>query len=395
MKVNISNWLYENIDLFSSNDRINLLRKEDWKAIRIKPKQIENLPKGTWLLDNECVVQTEGSELEPSPSPRLVTRAKDIRRIPSSTAVQTLVDRPTEATGAGSRIAVIDTGLTAKTDQWRHQTPKREKVRGLTVRDWHGHGTHVASLAAGAPVESPYGFLTGIAPDAEIVSIKAFNPAGWTSTKSVLEGMKAAVELECDIINISSGSIQYDGIHADAEHDFIAEHQDDHIFVAAAGNTAREWGITQPAVSPHSIAVSSVSLSDNGLSYFSATGPQGEYYQYRPEEYEEMYSQYGDDLIKPDVVAPGGGRKERGRRPIEVITSSMSGWYEGYYDARYDSYGGAQGTSQAAPLVSGLVALLREEGLVGTGADFKRTLAGSATKNPDIGYGLPTLSRFG
>ena len=79
-----------------------------------------------------------------------------------------------------------------------------------------------------------------------------------------------------------------------------------------------------------------------------------------------MYDQYGDDLIKPDVVAPGGGRKERGRRPIEVITSSMSGWYEGYYDARYDSYGGAQGTSQAAPLVSGLVALLREEGLAVT-----------------------------
>ena len=395
MKANISEWLYENIGLYGENEKIELLRKEDWHALSTKPKNLERLPSGTWLLNNQCVIQTEGFELEPSPAPRLVTRPKDIQRIPSSTPVKTLVDRATDATGEGSRIGIIDTGLTPKTKQWRLQEPHRTKVRGFTVKDWHGHGTHISSLAAGAPLESPYGFLTGIAPGAEIVSIKAFNPAGWTSTKSILEGMQVAVDLECDIINISSGSIQYDGLHADAEHEFMAEHQDEHIFVAAAGNTAREWGITEPAVSPHSIAVGSLSLLDNALSYFSATGPQGQYYEERPEEYEEAYRTYGEDLIKPDVVAPGGGRSERGRRPIEVITSSMSGWYEGYYDARYDNFGGAQGTSQAVPLVSGLVALLREEGLVRTGADFKQALARSATKQPDIGYGLPTLSRFG
>jgi subtilisin family serine protease len=390
MGVKLSQWLEENLPFMDDSQKIDLLRRGDLVALKIRPSQIHSLPSGNYTVNSEYRLQVEGSETEPYPEPTLFGRRRTITYVPSSDIVNLMVDRATEATGAGVRVGIIDTGLTLGGPQWRHTSPERHRVKGLTDRDWHGHGTHIASLVGGAPASTDYGLLTGIAPGVDIVSIKAFNPAGTSDTVSLLKAMRKAVELECDIVNISSGSQQMDDIDNMEEHKLIKDNQ--HIiFVCAAGNGGETWSISSPGSSPYALSIGSVSFNDGELSYFSAYGPSGEWYRERPDEYEEDSTKYGQDFHKPDFVAPGGGRAERGMRPIEVITSSGGGWYGAYYDGRRDGFMSAQGTSQSAPIVSGIIALLMEEGKVSTASDVRGYFN---SKREGWGYGVPLLSKF-
>lgn len=388
--VNISQWLEDNLPFMDDSKEIDLLRREDLVAFRSRPSNIDKLPEGSYTVNSQYKIQVEGSETEPYPEPIMFPNKKTITYIPSSDIVELMVDRHTEATGAGIKVGIIDTGLTLSGPQWRHTNPERHRVKGYTNRDWHGHGTHVSSLVGGAPADTEYGLLSGIAPGVEIVSIKAFNPAGTSDSEGILRGMKKAIELECDIVNISSGSEQVDDVDNMEEHKLMKENPNV-IFVCAAGNGGETWAVTAPGCSPYAISVGSVSFNDADLSYFSNLGPQGEWYRERQDAYIEDLNKYGQDFEKPDFVAPGGGRAERGMRPIEVITSSGGGWYGAYYDGRRDGFMSAQGTSQAAPMVTGIIALLMEEGKVKTAADVRKYFH---SKREGWGYGLPLLSKF-
>lgn len=385
-----SSWLLENIEKFDG--AIPLFERSSYKPFVVKAQDLATLPEGIYQYDARQFIHIYGTESEPLPGFQLNTREQSITRIPSSAVVAEMIDCPTDLTGEGVRVAVIDTGVVSKTPQFQHKPPEAHRVRGFTNRDFMGHGTHTCTLVGGNAYQTEYGILEGIAPGAQIVSIKAFNPVGVSATYYILKAMHKAVELGCHIINISSGGRQVDAVDELAEHQFMAAHPEQ-IFVCSAGNAGDEWGIATPAVSPAAITVGSLSMLDNDLSHFSSRGPQGEWYMENEDIYNEDLAIYGDDLLKPDCVAPGGGRSVRGERPIEVITSSMHGWFEGFYDGKYDGIGGAQGTSQSAPFVSGLIALLLEARVIKTAADFKRKLA-TRRKDINIGYGLPVLSRF-
>lgn len=333
-----------------------------------------------------------GTLTEKLPQPQKADANQRIKYIPSGQIVNFLVDTDVDLTGKGLRVAVIDTGMSNKSNQWR-RLPERDKVMGFTANDWHGHGTHIGTLIGGAPMDSEYGVLSGVAPEVELISIKAYNYAGMSNTLNLLEAMELAIEYDCDIINISSGGKPNTRVDYLLENKLISQNSD-RFWVCAAGNSGNEWGISTPAVCPDTIAVGSVSMIDSEVSHFSAIGPQGRWYEHNQEEYENDLETYGDLLIKPDVVAPGGGRAEKGNMPVELITSSMRGWFEGIYDADYDGIGSAQGTSQAAPFVSGLIALLLEGNVISTPTDFKNILASQREKRADVGWGIPFFSRF-
>src|SRR5690606_2794348 len=65
--------------------------------------------------------------------------------------------------------------------------------------DDHGHGTHVAGLAAGT--------VSGIAPRAKIMPIKVLNSSGKGDIGSIAAGILYALDNGADIVNLSLGGM--------------------------------------------------------------------------------------------------------------------------------------------------------------------------------------------
>lgn len=82
----------------------------------------------------------------------------------------------------------------------RHHVPLasgRDPLPTETVVDSTGHGTAVASVAAAAPHQTPYGFLSGVAPKAWLGLYTA------TSGISIVKSLDTAVEDGMDVVNLS------------------------------------------------------------------------------------------------------------------------------------------------------------------------------------------------
>ncbi|KAH7363774.1 peptidase S8/S53 domain-containing protein [Rhexocercosporidium sp. MPI-PUGE-AT-0058] len=130
--------------------------------------------------------------------------------------------------GAGVKIAIIDSGI-----DYRHPSlgggfgPGHKVIGGYDfVGDWYagapwippvedddplascldgGHGTHVAGIIG---MQDPEGFgfgLTGVAPDAEILSYRVFSCAGAATTEGIMRALQRAGDDGADVINMSLG----------------------------------------------------------------------------------------------------------------------------------------------------------------------------------------------
>ncbi|REJ78627.1 MAG: serine protease [Acidobacteria bacterium] len=108
-----------------------------------------------------------------------------------------------ECTGKGVSVAIIDSGIdTTHPDlEGKVRSSYEASKEGPRVvfnetdsGDSAGHGTACAGIVA------------GIAPDAEIHSIKVLGSAGIGDGDSFLAGLEFAVKLECKIINLSLGT---------------------------------------------------------------------------------------------------------------------------------------------------------------------------------------------
>jgi intein/homing endonuclease len=132
-----------------------------------------------------------------------------------------------------------------------------------------------------------------------------------------------------------------------------------------------------------------------GIIVHNSRGPQGAWYKDKPDELNKAVEAYGEDALKPDCSAPGGGRAEKGAKPDELIYSGCIGWFDGFYDLLADGFEAMKGTSMATPHVAGLVALLVEGGVVKTAADVKEVLRLKGhPKTVEDGYGLIKMSMF-
>lgn len=139
-------------------------------------------------------------------------------------------------TGAGVSIAVLDTGFFL-------QHPDSSMSGGYSVfaddpwsNDHSGHGTHIAGIIS-AQRGSTY---QGIAPDTEVFGIKIYheddvNEEGAVSTdvRSVIKGIQHAIDLDVDIIVISSGLSQDD---AELYEIIKTAHDQGIMIIAASGN---------------------------------------------------------------------------------------------------------------------------------------------------------------
>ncbi|TGD74124.1 alkaline serine protease [Mangrovimicrobium sediminis] len=261
--------------------------------------------------------------------------------------------------GSGVTVAVLDSGLWEHADlaldtAGKTRVPVRyDAIAGKEVDeafDESGHGTHLASaIANSSPTVrqgAKVGGYRGIAPDARIIPIKAFNEAGQGSMLDIVRGIQWAVDnrerYDIRILNLSFSARPRWPYFLDPINQAVMQAWASGIVViAAAGNEGPEpMSVGSPGNTPYIITVGAITdswtpldRSDDYIPDFSSRGPT-------PEAH-----------IKPDLVAPGGHITGR-IRPQSSLTLEHP-----EYALDADTFV-LTGSSQAAAVVSGLVALL-------------------------------------
>ena len=134
------------------------------------------------------------------------------------------------ATGAGIRIAILDTGYT-KHEAGPEPIHSRSFIRGQGIRDGNGHGTHVAGTALGR--KSSDGTPIGVAPGADLIVGKVLSDQGSGGSDGIAAGIRWATEVGADVISMSLGGGGPDGATNAAIADAISKGI---IVNAAAGN---------------------------------------------------------------------------------------------------------------------------------------------------------------
>ena len=120
----------------------------------------------------------------------------------------------------------------------------------------HDHGTAIAGLIAA------HGKLMGAAPDAQILAVRAFDPAGASAegtTFNILKGLDWAAANGARVINMSFAGPADPDIHRSLE----AAHKKGIVLIAAAGNAGAVSPPLYPAADANVIAVSATDAEDH------------------------------------------------------------------------------------------------------------------------------------
>ena len=193
--------------------------------------------------------------------------------------------------------------------------------------DLNGHGTHVAGIAA-AVSHNGIG-VAGMDWQARIMPIRVLDAEGGGYMDTLAEGIFWAYSHGAEVLNISSGGPYFSFSVLDAVN---AARTAGSLVVASMGNDNSSTPV-YPAAYGSVLAVSATRHNDTRAGY----------------------SNYGDHC---DVAAPGGNMSAY--QDPNGIYSTMPTYpvYMTTQDNYWTNYDYVQGTSQAAPYVAGLAALI-------------------------------------
>ncbi len=224
----------------------------------------------------------------------------------SALAMIRVPEAQTVASGSGTVVAVIDTGIEAGHpvlgnisggyDFVDSDSDPSETGSGVG----YGHGTMVAGL------------INLVAPGASIMPIRAFGPDGRGTTVNIAKAIRYAAQRGANVINLSFGTTMQPQAIRGAVNFAIRQA----ILVTSAGNDSTDAPIPYPALVPEAVTVAATDLRD----------------------YKAALSNYGSSV---DVCAPGVG----------LISAYPGG-----------GFAIGNGTSFSAALVSGTVALAISNG---------------------------------
>ncbi|AFK87593.1 MULTISPECIES: S8 family peptidase [Thermoanaerobacterium] len=321
----------------------------------------------------------------------IIAKNKGIKFIAEDSTVKTQLNIATQEiksreandhgyTGKGVTIAFLDTGI------YPHPDFTKPKNRIIAFHDIvngkkspyddNGHGTHVAGDAASSGYLSD-GKYKGVAPEANIVSVKVLDSRGSGSTSDILSGMQWILDnkdkYNIRIVSLSIGETPSLPPFLDPLVKGVDRlWRSGLVVVVAAGNSGPSMNsITSPGNSMNVITVGAVDdkrtvdTSDDEIANFSGRGSAF--------------------LPKPDVVAPG----------VKIVSAASGNVPIGTDDniLLNKSYRTASGTSMATPIVAGAAALLLEKNPSLTNYQIKNILK-STTTNVDHyryysqGYGM-------
>ena len=225
-------------------------------------------------------------------------------------------------------------------------------------QDYHGHGTHVAGIAAA--LDNDIGSI-GVAPGATLWSFKVLQADGTGTTGMLLAGIDAVASkaAEIEVANMSLGFVG----QSDAIDDAIANATDAGVtFVVAAGNDAVDASQFSPANGPDVVTVSAIADFDGLPGGLGAGTCRADV-----DDTLADFSNFGPEV---EIAAPG--------------VCIFSTWLD-------DGYNTLSGTSMASPFVAGAVArLIAESGLpTNSRSDVE------AIKSAVIGAGVAQTSACG
>jgi len=167
--------------------------------------------------------------------------------------------------GQGVTLAILDTGVlpdaTFGTGRLRTLDIGLGTVAGRREDD--GHGTAVAALAAGSSSDAP-----GVAPSANILSIRVTDATSTSDTFTIAQAIVAAVDAGAKVINVSLGGYSTSATLT-AAIGYAVERGS--IIVAAAGNDQAAQ-LVWPAADPRVISVGAVDGAGQQVT-FSNSGP--------------------------------------------------------------------------------------------------------------------------
>jgi subtilisin family serine protease len=251
-------------------------------------------------------------------------------------------------TGAGIRVAVLDTGICYYHPDLVDNIDfdaSATFVPGTTdFLDDEGHGTFTSGIIAAE--DNAYGCI-GVAPDATIISVKVLDDTGSGAFSWIIDGIYHAANNNADIINLSLGGfIKLSGEPPDYTSEeawellwttakaIIYAKLKGSLVVCAAGNEAIDLDHNEDWV---------LLPGEAGGITISATGPIG------LENFDNpaSYTNYGKWSIF--IAAPGGDSQ---------LYPEDGWWYDMVFSTFVDGWGWASGTSAAAPMVSGVAALV-------------------------------------
>ncbi|MFS8101873.1 S8 family serine peptidase [Lentzea alba] len=250
--------------------------------------------------------------------------------------------------GTGVKIAVLDTGVdNTHPDLATQEIAEKNFTDSPDNSDRVGHGTHVASIAAGTGVKSG-GKFKGVAPGARILDGKVLGDDGSGYESGILAGIEWAVEQQADVVNMSLGG--EDSPLLDPMEILINKlsQETGTLFVIASGNFGPN-SVGSPGSAEAALTVGAVDRNDK-LASFSSTGPRN-----------------GDGAIKPDITAPGVG-----------IGAAAAGRLGDTMPKPADGYISLNGTSMATPHVAGAAAILAQAHPDWRGDQLKAALMASA-----------------
>jgi subtilisin family serine protease len=244
------------------------------------------------------------------------------------------------ATGAGVRIAVIDSEIDGKHPDLEGAIEARYEPDGPGVKP-HPHGTGMAGAIAS------HRKLMGVAPGARLLAIRAFGAASsgaQGTTMQIVQGLDWAIGQGAKVINMSFAGPKDPTL----QKAFKAAYDKRVVLIAAAGNAGPKSPPLYPGADPSVIGVSAVDVDDNV--YTNAN--RGKYVA---------------------VAAPG----------VEILVPAPDGNYEL-----------TTGTSVAAAHVSGVAALMLQRDPSLDPSQIRQILTSTASnptgkgRNDELGYGV-------
>jgi serine protease AprX len=311
-------------------------------------------------------------------------------RVPNPQSAIGRIQQPLQATigadkawwrgvyGTGVGVAVVDTGVAGYIPDFMSAGQSRVIASAVTnpcatdADDHVGHGTHVAGLIAGNSVgyggSSLNGRYMGVAPKANIVSVKVSDDGGDTTVLDVIYGIQFAVDHRDDmgirVLNLSlsssvTESYRTDPLDAAAEAAWFAGI----VVVAASGNDGSVSDAVSYSPGNDPYVITAGALDDRGTTSLT-------------DDVVPAWSSRGvtqDGFAKPDVLAPGT-KLVAALAPSSTFAALCRSCTVGR------SYFRLSGTSMATAVVSGTAALMLQNRPALTPNQVKGTLVSTARR---------------